>query len=187
MVDNKRVDSDNRRRENDINYFEELKELHAKIDKYMQEEVQRHLETAEKLSSVEANLETMKDYVKKVTDILERITAVEERNKSHNHIIGEITALVKTVEKQITADKTNTDKSIAALSEKVNKWNYSIAGAFAVLTVLWAIFSNGIETKFNNVNELLERMKIHLEVDKPAGWPPTIPNNIQGSQAKNRN
>ncbi len=166
------------RRENDRLFFDELRSIQDKItsefDEHSREEMDHHGKTEERLPSVAANLSVMSDYVKKVTEMLERITIIEERDKNRNTVLGQISETIVDLKRE---DK-DTKEAIAKVDSKLTKFSYMFSGGFAVLAVLWNVFSSSIDSKFSDIASVMERTKLHLEVDKPIGWPPSA--NTQG-------
>lgn len=164
------------RRENDRLFFEELRSIQDKItskfDDHSREEMEHHRKTEERLASVEANLGIMTDYVKKVTEILERITIIEERDKNRNLILGQISESIVDLKKVSSENK----EEIVKVDNKLMKWVYMFSGGFAVLAVLWNVMSSSLEAKVSEYSSVLEKVKIHLEVDKPVGWPTSMNN-----------
>lgn len=163
------------RRENDRIFFEGLRAVQDRItekfDYHSKEEMDHHKKTEERLASVEANLGIMTDYVKKVTEILERITVIEERDKNRNLILGQISESINELKRE---DKFHTE-TISKVDGKLTKWIYMFSGGFFVLGLLWNVFSNSIDYKFVEMQQLSEKIRIHLEVDKPTGWPMATP------------
>jgi predicted HAD superfamily Cof-like phosphohydrolase len=152
----------------------ELRDLHSKIDAHLVEEMKYHRTIGERLISVETNLSAMTDYVKKVTEILERITIIEERDKSHNQVISQISTLLDSVTKQIQLNRETSTAEVNRVDRKVDKWVYTFSGGFAVAAIIGSIFSTSLEAKLNDTMVVIDKLKIHLEVDKPTGWPPSV-------------
>ncbi len=159
------------RRENDRLFFEELRAVQNRItdkfDAHSIDEMKHHKSTEERLASVEANLGVMTDYVKKVTEILERITVIEERDKNRITTLSQINETISDLKKEGKDSK----EYITRVDSKLTKMTYMFSGGFAVLAVLWNVFSSSIDSKFSDIALVMEKTKIHLEVDKPVGWP----------------
>lgn len=162
--------SDNNNQER-RNYDKDISVLFDKLDQHFREEVKFRQEFNNRVSGIEYNIESMNGYIQRVTEILERITIIEERDKSHNKLIEDITGILRSMEKQIQDHKEEAQKKISVVDKKVDKWVYTFSGAGAVLVVIWAIIGNSFDRSLTDIQHLTDKVKIHLEVDKPTGWP----------------
>lgn len=156
-------------------YDKDIALLFDKLDEHFKEESSFRQEFSVRVSGIEQHIESMDTYIQRVTEILERVTIIEERDKNHNRLIEDIGAILKAIEKQVQTNKDEAEKKIGEVDKKVDKWVYTITGAVAVITLIASIFGSTVNDKIKVSEELADKTKLHLEIDKPAGWPPIVP------------
>jgi len=150
----------------------DISSLFQRLEEHFGEEAQFRQEFSGRVSGIEHSIDSMNNYIQRITEILERITIIEERDKSHNKIIDDLSEILKSIEKQVQANKDSTEKKIDEVDRKTDKWLYTLSGAIGVVSLIVTIFGSYANDKIKAGEELADRIKIHLEMDKPTGWPP---------------
>lgn len=152
--------------------FESLQRLQDKItekfEEHSKDEFEFHRKTEERLASVEANINVMTDYVKKVTDILERLTVIEERDRNRHLMMSHIENSVS----ELKLEDEKIKKELSHTAAKLTRFVATFSGGFAVIAVVWTVIGSSINSKLEDFSTTLDKVKIHMEVDKPVGWPP---------------
>lgn len=160
-------------------YYSELRGLIDKLDRHMEEEGKTLQQLSEKMVGVEINLSAMTEYVKKVTEILERITTIEERDKTRSRVIDDITLLLRAVNKEMQTNKENAAKDLTAVDKKIDRLGYIATGVFAVCSIIWTVLGGSINSKMEEFSDTIDKMKVHLEINRseqqpqfqqPLGW-----------------
>lgn len=137
-----------------------IDELIQKLDQHFEYETRARAEYSSKLSDVESDLKSLSSSTQRMAEILERLAIAEERDKTHG------TSILKLQEKLENAESLH-----SSLRQDTNKWKYSIAGALAAISTIASVFGSQMNSKITDYDVTMEKIKIHLEVDKPTGWP----------------
>lgn len=153
------------------NYDKDIALLFERLDEHFKEESLFRQEFAARVGGIEYHIESMDTYIKRVTEILERVTIIEERDKSHNKLIEDIADILKTIERQVQENKEQAQKKIGDVEKKIDKWSYTFSGASAIVVIVWALIGGMFNEKVKGIETIIERTKIHLAVDATTGHP----------------
>lgn len=152
-----------------------IEKILDKFDAHFKEEANYRREFGERFVSIESDLSSVSSSMKKLADVLERLTVIEERDRMHNKSLGEINSNLVDLKKHVEEDSKEMAKKVEAVDAKVNKWIYTASGITTTLVIVWSLLGGVVASKLSDTDKVIEAVKIHLATDLPAGWPTTAP------------
>lgn len=138
-----------------------IDDLVAKLDVHFNNEKRARIEYSESLLILQNDLKSLSESTKRMAEVLERLAIAEERDKTHGISIGKLQDKVETL-----------SKSCEVYKETTNKWLYGFTGMLAALSFIGTVFGGYVSSRITDYDSTINAAKIHMEIDKPAAWPP---------------
>lgn len=152
-----------------------IEKILDKFDAHFKEEANYRREFGERFVAIESDLSSVSSSMKKLADVLERLTVIEERDRMHNKSLSEINQNLIDLKKHVEDDNKDVLKKVAVVDAKVNKWIYTASGITTTLVIVWSLLGGVVASKLSDTDKVIEAVKIHMATDIPTGWPSNAP------------